>query len=317
MASDDTSDQIPGVTPELLQRLAEASALADERQKRRQKIVRHDAQGREVHDPDALFAAILWIFAEAHRNGATEERPGGAMWNAHMRVEDEDVLNGHLAGLLAYGITRGRGDPETVAAAYALLTGPADNPTLAKVRRAVEQVANYELNVPQFDKKMKRIIPVEPPDVPVVAADAVSLGQAVEILETRLRETSLNLDERPTLGEVWTPFLAFAKQPFLARKGLYVDNDMCLAEWGAGVGFFDLVRQWSMNDADDGSYDHMEQLHLTLHYDADPALEQVGADARWSGDDVSGWATEVEAAEPFGLLRARMPTQILVDHYEV
>ena len=307
MASDDTSDQIPGVSAELLQRLAQASALADERQKRRQEIVRHDAQGREMHDPDALFAAILWIFAQAHRNGATEERPGGAMWNAHMRVEDEDVLNGHLAGLLAFGITGGRGDPETVAAAYALLTGPADNPTLAKVRRAVEQVANYELNVPQFGKKMKRIIPVERPDVPVVAADAVSLGQAVEILETRLREASLNLDERPTLGEVWTPFLAFAKQPFLARKGLYVDNDMCLAEWGAGVGSFDLVRQWSMNDADDGSYDHMEQLHLTLHYDTDPALEQVGADFLWSG----------EAAEPFGLLRARMPTQILVDHCEV
>jgi len=62
-----------------------------------------------VYDPDALFAAILWIFAEAHRNGASEERPGGAMWNAHMSVEDEDVLNGHLAGLLAYGIhTRAR-----------------------------------------------------------------------------------------------------------------------------------------------------------------------------------------------------------------
>ena len=72
-----------------------------------------------------------------------------------------------------------------------------------------------------------------------------------------------------------------------------------------------------VNDADDGSYDHMEQLHVTLHYAADPALEQVGADSLWSGDDVSNWAVEVEAAEPFGLLRARAPIQIRVDQYEV
>jgi len=219
--------------------------------------------------------------------------------------------------LLAYGITRGRGDPEAVAAALALLNRPGDDPTLAKIRRAVEQVANYELTVPQFDKKMKRIIPVKRPDPPVVAADAAPLGQAVEMLETKLREAGLNLDQRPTLGEVWTPFLAFAQQPFSAGKGLYVENDMCLAEWGTGAVFFDLARQWSISDADDASYDHMEQLHLTLHYDADPALKQVGADFLWSGDDVTGWAAQVEAAKPFGRLSARMPIRIHVDHYQV
>lgn len=316
MAGDDTGAELPGLSPELVQRLAEAEARAAERERRRQEIVRRDDQGREIHDPDALFAAVQWIFAEAQRDTATEGRPG-AMWDAHIRVEDEDILNGHLAGLLAYGITRGRGDPEAVAAALALLNRPADDPTLAKVRRAVEQVANYELTVPQFDKKMKRIIPVKRPDLPVVAADAVSLGQAVEILETKLREAGLSLDERPTLGEVWTQFLAFAQQPFSARKGLYVENDMCLAEWGAGVVFFDLARQWSISDADDGSYDHMEQLHLTLHYDADPALKQVGADYLWSGDDVTDWAAQVEATKPFGQLSARMPIRIRVDHYQV
>ena len=204
-----------------------------------------------------------------------------------------------------------------VAAAHALLTGPADDPTLAKVRRAVDQVANYELNVPQFDKKMKRIIPVEPPDLPVVAADAVPLGKAVEILETKLRDANLSLDDRPALGDIWNPFLAFAKQPFSAAKGLYVDNDMCLAEWGVGGTFFDLVRQWSMNDADDGSYDHMEQLHITFEYDPDAALEEVSADSLWSGDDLSGWATEVGAADVFGLLRSRAPIQVHADHHEV
>jgi hypothetical protein len=164
---------------------------------------------------------------------------------------------------------------------------------------------------------MKRIIPVKRPDLPVVAADAVSLGQAVEILEAKLREASLNLDERPTLGDVWTQFLAFAQQPFSSRKGLYVDDDMCLAEWAAGALCFDLVRQWSLSDADDGSYHHMEQLHLTLQYDPDPALERIGADFLWSGDDVSGWAAEVEAAEPFGLLSARAPIHIRLDHYDV
>lgn len=318
MAGDESGGELPpGVTPELLQRLAEARALAAERQRRREKIVRYDDQGREVHDVDALFAAVQWIFDEAYRGLETEERPGRAMWDAHVRIEDEDVINGHLAGLLAYGITRGRGDADTVGAARALLHGPADDTTLVKVRRAVEQVANYEIHTGQFDKKMKRIIPVKRPDLPTVAADALPLGQAVEILETKLREAGLNLDERSTLGEVWSPFLAFAQQPFLAKKGLYVDNDVCLAEWGAGVGFFDLVRQWSMNDADDGSYDHMEQLHLTLHYAADQALEQVGADSLWSGDDVTGWAAEVEAAEVFGLLGKKVPTEIRVDHYEV
>ena len=72
-----------------------------------------------------------------------------------------------------------------------------------------------------------------------------------------------------------------------------------------------------MNHADDGSYDHMEQLHVTFQYDPDPALEQVGAGFLWSGDDLSGWATEVEAAEPFGLLRARAPIQVRVDHHEL
>jgi hypothetical protein len=133
----------------------------------------------------------------------------------------------------------------------------------------------------------------------------------------KLREADLNLDERPALSDIWNPFLAFAKQPFSAAKGLYADNDMCLAEWGAGGAFFELVRQWSMNDADDGSYDHMEQLHFTFQYDPDPALEQIGAGSLWSGDDLSGWATEVEAAEPFGLLRARAPIQVRVDHHEV
>lgn len=319
MAPNDTSGESPGLTPEQLQRLAEdAVAHAVERETQRQKLVRRDEQGREIYDPDALFAAIVWIFGEAHRGGATEERPGRAMWDAHMRIRDEDILNGHLAGLLAYGITRGRGGPEAVASAYALLTGPADDPTLVKVRRAVEQVANYDLTVPQFDKKMKRIIPVERPELPVVAADAVPLGQAVEILETKLREASLDLDARPALGEVWTLFLAFAKQPFSAGKGLYVDNDMCFAEWGAGASSFDLARQWSMNDAEDGSYDHMEQLHLTLQYDSpDEALARIGADSLWSGDDVGGWAAEVEAAEPFALLRAKAPIQIHLDHYEV
>lgn len=318
MAGDEMGGEFPGLTPELLQRLAEAEARAVERETRRQKLVRRDEQGREICDPDALFASIVWIFAEAHRDGASEDRPGRAMWDAHIRIEDEDVLNGHLAGLLAYGVTRGRGDPETVAAAHALLTGSADDPTLAKVRRAVEQVANYELTVPQFAKKMKRIIPVKRPDLPLISPEAVPLGQAVETLATKLREASLDLDARPTLGRLWTPFLAFAKQPFQAGEGLYVDNDMCFAEWGAGGSSFDLVRQWSMNDAEDGSYDHMEQLHLTLQYDhPDTALERIGADSLWSGDDIRGWAAEVETAEPFALLRAKAPIQVHVDHYEV
>jgi len=318
MASDDLDSWVPGFSPdEILQRMTEAGERAAERWARRQKLVRHDDQGREVQDADALFAAIQWIFAEAHRALETEERAARALWDAHLRIEDEDILNGHLAGLLAFGVTRGRADTEAVAAAHEMLHRPADDPTLAEVRRAVGQVANYELTVTQFDKKMKHIIPVKRPDVPVVAADAVSLGSAVEILGMKLREAKLNLDECPALGDIWTPFLAFAQQPFAAGKGLYVDNDMCLAEWGEGGLIFDLVRQWSLNDADDGSYDHMEQLHLTLQYDPDPELAQIGAAALWSGDDVNGWAAEVAAAEPFGLLSARAPIQIRVDHHDV
>ncbi len=318
MARDDTERWVPGFSPdEILQRLPEVEERAAERWARRQKLVRHDDQGREVHDADALFAAIQWVFAEAFRRLEDEKRPGRAMWDAHVRIEDEDVLNGHLAGLLAFGITRGRADAEAVATAHELLQRTADDLTLAKVRRAIEQVANYELTVTQFDKKMKRVIPVKRPDLPPVAANSVPLSQAVEILDTKLRVANLNLDERPTLGDVWTPFVAFAQQPFLAGQGLYVDNDMCLAEWGTGGLFFDLVRQWSLNDADDGSYDHMEQLHLTLQYDSDPSLEQVDAGSLWSGDDLNGWAARVEAAQPFGPLSARKPIQIRIDHERV
>ena len=196
MARDDTERWVPGFSPdEILQRLPEVEERAAERWARRQKLVRHDDQGREVHDADALFAAIQWVFAEAFRRLEDEKRPGRAMWDAHVRIEDEDVLNGHLAGLLAFGITRGRADAEAVATAHELLQRTADDLTLAKVRRAIEQVANYELTVTQFDKKMKRVIPVKRPDLPPVAANSVPLSQAVEILDTKLRVANLNLDE--------------------------------------------------------------------------------------------------------------------------
>src|SRR5689334_458013 len=83
------------------------------------------------------------------------------------------------------------------------------------------------------------------------------------------------------------------------ESSCFIENDMCLAEWGsdpvegAPTFVFTLMRQWSLSDADDGSYDDMKQLHLTLNFDLASDTASLARGAIWSGDDVVAWSAEV------------------------
>lgn len=276
--------------------------------------------GSEEEDPVALFRTVQVILEEAHRDAPTEERPGIALHRAVLRAEDEELRHGHSAGLIVYSITRGRGDPEAVAAAYSVVCGTRDEIHREKIRIGVEQLANYEITLTQFDKIAKGIVPPVPRDVQVPAADALPLAAGRGTLESLLADSGI-AQKGPSLASVWKPFIALAKRPFVAPPPLYIENDMCLFEWGA-TGSGDrfeckLTRQFSLCD-DDGAYDHMEHLSLTLAFATDDReLPALGSDAIWSGEDIDGWVTEVESLEAWKVIGETPAIEMRVEHSDV
>jgi hypothetical protein len=318
--SEEGFSELPQVSKEML---AEIERDVAERWARREKVVRYRPDGLEDLDATALFSAIQTIFADAYRGLTTEERPGNALRQAEDAIEDADVIYGHLASLMAGAITRGNGGAEAVTAAYELVNGGADDLRLTKLKRAVERLAEHEIHLGQFDRQVKGLLPVRRPKIPLVPIDAKPLSTAANALKTRLREDGLPVDAKPCLRDLFPSFVAFAQLPFRARRTLYIENDMCLAEWGASdaedarVFALTLARQWAVNEADDGSYDHMELLHLTLNFEPTPELTALGRDAIWSGDDLAGWAAEVQATNAFSALSEKAPTRVLLGHHYV
>jgi hypothetical protein len=297
---------VPPLSEEQLATLRRFEERFEERQRRYAEAVRYDADGRERYDAAQLFATIQNIIRTAHMDARTEQVAGRSLFDAEERALDDDPRHGHLAGLLVGGITRGRGDLNALAAADAVLNGSADDPLRERVREAVRRVADYEIDSTQFAKKMKGVLPQRAPAVPPPPPNALPLSEAQKTFEHMLAAAGVALTARPTVGDVWRAFIEFAAQPFAVATPLYIDNDMCFVEWGvresdheAGF-FFDLVRQWSLNDADDGSYDHMEQLHMTLLLAAKEAeLVSLGADSIWAGEAVAEWVRNVEAHAAF------------------
>jgi hypothetical protein len=149
----------------------------------------------------------------------------------------------------------------------------------------------------------------------------MQLGQTQERLRTMLRETGLDLERLDPRG-TWSVFKLFAAEP-VEGAGPAADDDMCLFEygvydWSDGKGprfSWNLCRQFTIYK--DGEYDRMEQLRCDLYFEVTPQLEPLQLDGIWSGSDLAGWATEVEAQEGFHAVTELTPVESSVEQEQV
>jgi hypothetical protein len=123
----------------------------------------------------------------------------------------------------------------------------------------------------------------------------VRYDDAETTLRTMLEKRGVDLD-RPDPLQTWTTFKEFAELPV---EGVDPEGgDMFLFQWGTydwhdgnGERFhIDFTRQFVINGPS-GEYDHMEQLHCTFYYEANPQVREFGA-----GED---WIETVSRAESF------------------
>jgi hypothetical protein len=185
----------------------------------------------------------------------------------------------------------------------------------------IERLAEDDSWLSGFERSMKGLIPRELVQ-PATPANALPLAVAKQTLEQTLRKAGVSV-RGASLEDVWHQFVLFAQQPFAAPSPLHVDGDIFLFEWSAPDSTHEselalnLVRQFSLYE-DDGGYDHMEQLILTLRFDpsevnvSDPHFETL-----WSGEDLSEWIAEVEAFESFAAMRTKQPLDLRIDHSDV
>jgi hypothetical protein len=93
-----------------------------------------------------------------------------------------------------------------------------------------------------------------------------------------------------------------------------IDHDACLVQWGTyGTPAFELDFTRQATVEDDGAYDHMEHIHLTLRYKASPVLTGLGNGNRWSTERLSDWFEEVEQLQPFlvAMNEQRLPVEVM------
>lgn len=271
------------------------------------------------YDEAELLAAIRRILSEGRAGAATEDRPGQAVYRAYVNANLNDSRHGNLAGLVLFWVTGGDNAPERLDLADEILNGTGEDPRRDKVFDVVRRLATGEITWEEFAKVTKKgLIPKERPEVPVASAEAIPLAGARDELAARLSgDTAVGLEE------AWRVFVECARQPVAAAPPLYVENDMCLFQWGAydwGEGQHfecDFTRQFVLHDTD-GDYDHMEQLSLALLFDADDSdLAKLGSGDLWSGDDLEKWVQEVEKLDAFRIGSTKAPRGHRVQQSEV
>lgn len=125
--------------------------------------------------------------------------------------------------------------------------------------------------------------------------------QAQHILERILKEISGG-GKAITLGQALEAFRKFSETAFDCAEDLLL-WETGLFDLGEGPRFLcALVRQFSIEA--DGEYDHMEQLHLELYFDA-AQLPPDAAMILWSsdcGDSFPAFLAAVEQTPPYRLL---------------
>jgi hypothetical protein len=256
---------------------------------------------------------------EGCAGAANEARPGQALYRAYVDADRADERYGNLAGLILYWITGGRGDPASLDTADQILNGSSDDPRRAKVNDIVHRLAAGEITWDEFAKTTKKgLIAKPPPHVPEPPPDSIPLATAKEALEGLL-----NLDGGVPSLAAWQGFVDFAHRSVAATAPLHVENDMCLVQWGVydwGEGRHfecDFTRQFVLHDGD-GDYDHMEQLSLTLLFNAeDLDLVALGSGELWSGDDLDSWFREVEGLDLLRVVSSKATLGFRLDHTEV
>ena len=138
------------------------------------------------------------------------------------------------------------------------------------------------------------------------------LHDAENTLRSILLET-VGDNRTPDPAAVWQAFMAFALVPLDVSPPMRIGHDACLVQWGtyeSATFELDFTRQATVED--DGAYDHMEQIHLTLQYQPCPALTRLGNGDRWSTDPLAEWFEEVEQLQPFIAAMNEKPLQVLI-----
>jgi len=205
-----------------------------------------DALTRGEYDEEGLLAAIRRILDEARAGELTDEVQGRATYRAYVNVGATDERNGHLAGLIFYWITGGRGDLESLSEVAQILDAGTSDPRGAKVREVVHRLATGEITWDEFAKVTKKgLISRPPPPVPEPQSDAIPLENAKESLGSTLGPPG-----DVALGAAWLAFTRFARLSVVAAP----PRDADLIDLGSG----DL---WSGRDLD-GWINGVEQLEV-------------------------------------------------------
>ena len=237
---------------------------------------------------------------------------------------------GNLSGLLLMWITSNWADAESFEAAQALLDRD-DDPRRQQVLDVIHGLAAGKVTWSQFAQITKRLIRRERKEPPLPPDDAIPLADALA-LQTMLAQAGVDA-ERPDPRKAWSTFSGFAARPVSAAP-LSVESDICLFQWGihdseegANVEC-SFTRQFVLHDAD-GDYDHMEQLSLSLLFNADdPDLASLvnGADPDpaslqagqlWSESDLHRWTQDVEDLAVFRAVTAQSPNSLRLEHSDV
>jgi hypothetical protein len=256
------------------------------------------------------------VAISSHNLRAVEADPKARMETAY----------GNFAGLVLMWITSGRADSQALEAAHQVLYGPEDDPLRKKVYDLARRFETGDITWSGFVKMGKKgLIPRARPEHPPPKADAIPLEAAKATLAEMLVTAAGSSADPPDPRTAWDVFKLFSAQAVAATLPAYIEHDACLFQWGVydwgkGSHFeWDLVRQFVLNDSD-GDYDHMEQLHLTLLFDAQAELLAcLPAGNVWSGPSLDDWIREVESLDAFTLAKTHsaQPVAMRLDHHDV
>lgn len=161
------------------------------------------------------------------------------------------------------------------------------------------------LNKPLLGRPRVKPPPPAPGDFPFNSAEPTLRGM--------LERASVDPVSDP--ASAFEVFAAFAKLRAGASATHRVEDDGFLWEyWTAGRRFtVDLCRQFSLADGD-GDYSHMEQLHLTFVFSAEPGDDDG---TLWSHGDLDAWLSGVRATAAFRAITTRKPTSATIELFEV
>ncbi len=143
-------------------------------------------------------------------------------------------------------------------------------------------------------------------------------SESASTFEERLKAAGLTLSGLTATTAV-DQMLAFYREVRAANCMEDEDGDMLLHQWGTfdwdpGHGFqWNLTRQFIEPGTEDE--DGISQLTLSLHFDASPELEALGADNHWcqSPEGVGSFELFVRTGAPYQAVAGLKPQDVTLD----